>query len=89
MRWRQKWWRGLAAAVLGGLVSVTAAVAAGEQFIPMLSIRQGALRFLGIPLTNGFIDYVTLLRILSAAHLLAFARARCSLLHDIEVWYNR
>jgi branched-chain amino acid transport system substrate-binding protein len=44
-----------------GLVGVTAVAAAGEQFIPVLSIRQGALRFLGIPLANGFIDYMTLL----------------------------
>jgi branched-chain amino acid transport system substrate-binding protein len=47
--------------MLGGLVGVTAAAVAGEQFLPVLSMRQGALRFLGIPLANGFIDYVTLL----------------------------
>jgi branched-chain amino acid transport system substrate-binding protein len=40
---------------------MTVVAAAGEQFLPVLSIRQGALRFLGIPLANGFIDYVTLL----------------------------
>ena len=49
------------AAVLGGLVGVTAVAVAGEQFIPMLSMRQGALRFLGIPQANGFIDYLMLL----------------------------
>jgi branched-chain amino acid transport system substrate-binding protein len=47
--------------MLSGLVGVTAVAAGGEQFLPVLSIRQGALRFLGIPLANGFIDYVTLL----------------------------
>jgi branched-chain amino acid transport system substrate-binding protein len=61
MHLKHQWWSGLVAAVLGGLVGVTVAVAAGEQFIPILSIRQGALRFLGIPMANGFIDYVTLL----------------------------
>ena len=47
------------AAVLGGLVSVTAA--AGEQFIPVLGVREGAARSTVIPITNGFIDYLTLL----------------------------
>src|SRR5262249_9871299 len=60
MRLQQQWWSGLMAAVLSGLVGVTA-VAAGEQFLPVLSIREGAIRSLGIPLANGFIDYVTLL----------------------------
>src|SRR6266567_8160029 len=61
MRWQQQWCGMLVAAVLVGLGGVTLAGAAGEQFIPVLSIRQGALRFLGIPLANGFIDYLTLL----------------------------
>jgi branched-chain amino acid transport system substrate-binding protein len=60
MRWQQQWWSGLVAAVLGGLVSVTA-VAAGVQFLPVLSTREGAQRSFQIPLANGFIDYVTLL----------------------------
>ena len=51
----------LVAAVLGGLVGVTAVAAAGEQFLPVLSMREGAMRALRIPLANGFIDYVTLL----------------------------
>ena len=49
------------AAVLGGLVGVTAVAAAGAQFLPVLGVREGALRFVQIPLANGFIDYVTLL----------------------------
>jgi branched-chain amino acid transport system substrate-binding protein len=61
MHLKRRCWSGLAAAVLSGLLGVTAVAAAGEQFLPVLSIRQGALRFLGIPLANGFIDYVTLL----------------------------
>ena len=46
--------------MLGGLVGVTA-VAAGEQFLPVLGFREGAVKTSGIPLANGFIDYVTLL----------------------------
>ena len=49
------------AAVLGGLVGVTTVAAAGAQFLPVLSYREGALKSLGIPLANGLIDYVTLL----------------------------
>jgi branched-chain amino acid transport system substrate-binding protein len=60
MRLTYQWWSGLVAAMLGGLVGVTAA-AAGTQFLPLLVTREGAQRFLQIPLANGFIDYVTLL----------------------------
>src|SRR5262245_21229885 len=60
MRWQQPWWSGLMAVVLVGLVSETV-MAAGEQFLPVLSIREGALRFLGIPQANGEIAYLTLL----------------------------
>src|SRR2546428_3116917 len=54
-------WSGLVAAGLSGLVGVTAVAAAGAQFLPVLSVREGAERFVGIPMGNGFIDYVTLL----------------------------
>ena len=60
MHMKHQWWSGLVAAVLSGLVGVTA-VAAGEQFIPVLVTREGAKRFNQIPIANGFIDYVTLL----------------------------
>jgi branched-chain amino acid transport system substrate-binding protein len=60
MHLQHQWGSVLVAAVLSGLVGVTA-VAAGEQFLPILGVREGALKTLGIPLTNGFIDYLTLL----------------------------
>src|SRR2546428_11326547 len=60
MRLKHRWWRGLVVAVLVGLVGVTAVVA-GEQFIPVLAVREGTVRSLGIPITNGFIDSLTLL----------------------------
>jgi branched-chain amino acid transport system substrate-binding protein len=61
MRWQHRWWSGIVAAVLGGLVGVTAVAAAGAQFLPMLGVREGALRSVQIPIANGYIDYVTLL----------------------------
>ena len=61
MRLKHPWWSGLVAAVLVGLVGVTAVAAAGAQFLAVLSVREGAARFGNIPYTNGFIDYVTLL----------------------------
>jgi branched-chain amino acid transport system substrate-binding protein len=61
MRLKHQWWRGLVAAVLGGLVGVTAVAAAGAQFIPLLVIREGAERFRHIPRFDGMIAYVTLL----------------------------
>src|SRR6266545_2395440 len=61
MRVQQQWWSGLVAVGLGGLVGMTAVAAAGEQFLPVLSRREGALRFTGIPLTDGYIAYLTLL----------------------------
>src|SRR5262245_28066217 len=61
MRLKHLWWSRLVAAVLGGLVGVTAVAAAGAQFIPVLGVREGAHRSFQIPITNGFIDYLTLL----------------------------
>jgi branched-chain amino acid transport system substrate-binding protein len=61
MRLKQSWWSGLVVTVLGGLVGVTAVVAAGEQFIPLLVIREGALRSTQIPRADGLIAYLTLL----------------------------
>src|SRR5262245_52665691 len=63
MRMKHQWWSGLAAAVLGGLVGVTLAGAAGVQFLPILGVREGAQRSGQIPTANGFIDYLTLLNV--------------------------
>src|SRR2546425_3333538 len=61
MRLQHQWGSVLVAAVLGGLVGVTAVAAAGAQFLPVLSVREGAQRAGGIPQANGYIDYLTLL----------------------------
>jgi branched-chain amino acid transport system substrate-binding protein len=61
MRIQHRRWSMLVAVVLGGLVGVTAVAAAGAQFLPVLTIREGAQRFVGIPLTDGYIAYLTLL----------------------------
>src|SRR5215831_1178700 len=61
MHRQSQWWSVLVAAMVGGLVGVTAVAAAGVQFLPVLSTREGAVRSFGIPQANGFIDYVTLL----------------------------
>ena len=61
MHLKRQWWSGLVAIGLSGLVGVTAVAAAGAQFLPVLSAREGATRFVGIPLANGYIDYLTLL----------------------------
>jgi branched-chain amino acid transport system substrate-binding protein len=61
MRVQHQWWQVLVAAVLGGLIGVTAVAAAGEQFLPVLSVREGALKEVGIPFFDGYIAYLTLL----------------------------
>ena len=61
MRRQHQWGSVLMAAMLSGLVGVTVVAAAGTQFLPILGVREGALRSQQIPLANGFIDYVTLL----------------------------
>jgi len=61
MRLQYQWWSVLVAAMLGGLVSVTAVAAAGAQFLPILGAREGAVRAQQIPIANGSIDYLTLL----------------------------
>ena len=38
MHLQRQWWSGLVAAVLVGLVGVTAVAAAGAQFLPVLSL---------------------------------------------------
>jgi len=61
MRVQQPWWSGLVAVVLVGLVGVTLAGAAGEQFLPVLSVREGGQRFVFGPRADGYIAYLTLL----------------------------
>jgi branched-chain amino acid transport system substrate-binding protein len=61
MRLQRQWWSGLAAAVLMGLVGVTAVAAAGAQFLPVFSVREGRLKSDSIPQANGTIDFLTLL----------------------------
>ena len=58
---QRQWWSVLAAAVLSGLVGVTAVAAAGAQFLPVLGVREGGLRFMMIPRADGYIAYLTLL----------------------------
>jgi branched-chain amino acid transport system substrate-binding protein len=57
---RHPWWSGLVAAVLVGLAGVTAGAAAGAQFLPVLSVREGGLRD-SQTMIDGFIAYLTLL----------------------------
>jgi branched-chain amino acid transport system substrate-binding protein len=61
MRLKHQWWSVLVATVLLGLVGVTAVAAAGAQFLPLLGVREGALRFIQIPRADGIIAYLTLL----------------------------
>src|SRR5262245_20627133 len=61
MHGRHQWWRVFVAAVLGGLMGVTTVAVAGEQFLPVLTMREGAVKPIGIPYADGFIAYVTLL----------------------------
>jgi len=60
MHLKHQWWSVLVAAVLSGLVGVTAVVA-GEQFLPVLGVREGGQRFIYIPRVDGYIAYLTLL----------------------------
>ena len=61
MRRKQQWLGMLLAAVLGGLTSMTAVAAAGEQFLPVLVTREGAVRSFQAPRADGYIAYLTLL----------------------------
>ena len=61
MRLQRPWWSGLVAAVLSGLMGVTAVAAAGAQFLPVLGIREGGQRFIFSPRVDGYIAYLTLL----------------------------
>ena len=84
MHLQRQWWSGLVAVVLGGLVGVTA-VAAGEQFLPVLGAREGGQRFVAIPRADGFIAYLTLLNArdggINGVHLLW---EDCDTVYDVD-----
>jgi branched-chain amino acid transport system substrate-binding protein len=61
MRLTRHGWSMLLATGIVGLVGVTAVAAAGEQFLPILPSREGALKAVGIPRADGYIAYVTFL----------------------------
>ena len=61
MRLKPQGWSVLLATGIVGLVGMTAVAAAGEQFLPILAIREGALKAVGIPRADGYIAYLTLL----------------------------
>jgi branched-chain amino acid transport system substrate-binding protein len=61
MRLKPQGWSVLLATVLVGLVGVAAVVVAGEQFLPVLGVREGGQRFVMIPRVDGYIAYLTLL----------------------------
>ncbi|HSF30189.1 MAG TPA: ABC transporter substrate-binding protein [Candidatus Tectomicrobia bacterium] len=61
MRLKPASWSVLVATAILGLVGVTLVAAAGEQFLPVLGVREGGQRFAMIPRTDGFIAYLTLL----------------------------
>ena len=61
MHLQRQWWSGLVTVMLVGLVGVTTAVAAGEQFLPVLGVREGGQRFIFRPRVDGYIAYLTLL----------------------------
>jgi branched-chain amino acid transport system substrate-binding protein len=61
MRVQHQWWSVLMAVMFSGLVGVTAVAAAGVQFLPVLGVREGALKGVGIPFADGYLAYLTLL----------------------------
>ena len=76
MRLQRLWW--------SGLVDVTAVAAAGAQFLPVLSMREGAQRFVQIPQANGFIDYLTLLNARDGGiHGVSLAWEECETVGDV------
>jgi branched-chain amino acid transport system substrate-binding protein len=84
MRLKPQSWSVLLATGIVGLVSVTA-VAAGEQFVPILAIREGALKAVGIPRADGYIAYVTLLNTRDGGiHGVPLIWEECETVYDID-----
>src|SRR5262245_48345869 len=85
MHLKYLWWSGLVAAVLGGLVGVTAVAAAGAQFLPVLSYREGGQRFVGIPFADGYIAYLTLLNVRDGGiNGVPLVWEECETVYDVE-----
>jgi branched-chain amino acid transport system substrate-binding protein len=61
LRLKPHGWSVLLATGIVGLVGMTAVAAGGEQFLPILGVREGGQRFTVIPRIDGFIAYVMLL----------------------------
>jgi branched-chain amino acid transport system substrate-binding protein len=84
MRVQHQWGSVLVAAMLGGLVGVTAVAGAGEQFLPVLSMREGALKALETPVTNGYIAYLTLLNARDGGiHGVSLVWEECETVYDV------
>src|SRR5262245_42499149 len=85
MRLKHQWWSGLVAAMLSGLVGVTAVPAADAQFLPVLGQREGATKVVGIPLFNGYIAYVTLLNERDGGiHGVPLVWEECETVYDVD-----
>jgi branched-chain amino acid transport system substrate-binding protein len=86
MHLQRQWWSVLVAAVLGGLVGVTAVAAAGAQFLPVLGVREGAERFVGIPMTDGYLAYLTFLNERDGGiHGVSLVWEECETVYDVTL----
>jgi len=61
MKHRQTLWMAVGLAVLVGLIGTAPGLAQNEIFIPLLVYRTGPYAPNGIPIANGYIDYLKLL----------------------------
>ena len=85
MHLQRQWWSGFVAAVLSGLVGVTAVAAAGAQFLPVLGVREGGQRFVVIPRADGYIAYLTLLNERDGGiHGVPLVWEECETVFDVE-----
>src|SRR6266704_2877348 len=61
MKHRKMLWMAVGLAVLVGLIGAAPGLAQNELFIPLLVYRTGPYAPNGIPIANGYIDYLKLL----------------------------
>ena len=61
MKHRKTWWMAVGLAVLVGLIGAAPGLAQNELFVPLLVYRTGPYAPNGIPIANGYIDYLKLL----------------------------